>query len=101
VPSTPAAQGSVNPRLSNISLEQANTGRALTGAPVPKKGNMQGLTAGAIVLLVIGLIIFAPFFTIWAINTLFGLGIAYTFKTWCASLILTAAFGKASITVKK
>lgn len=34
------------------------------------------------------LIIFGPLLTIWAINTLFGLGIECTFKTWAATFIL-------------
>jgi hypothetical protein len=41
-----------------------------------------------IVLIIICLCIFGPFLTIWAINTLFGLAIAYSFKTWLAALIL-------------
>jgi len=35
------------------------------------------------------LIWFLPLLFIWSINTLFGLGIGYTFKTWLASLLLT------------
>jgi hypothetical protein len=34
------------------------------------------------------IIFFTPFLGIWALNTLFGLSIAYTFKTWLAALIL-------------
>lgn len=40
------------------------------------------------IIVVFLVIVFGPLFTIWSINTLFGLGIAYTFKTWLASLIL-------------
>jgi hypothetical protein len=43
------------------------------------------------VLLVIVLIVVGPFLSIWALNTLFGLAIAYTLKTWAASLILGLA----------
>lgn len=45
-------------------------------------------------------IIFGPFLNIWAINTLFGLGIAYTFKTWMASIILGAIVGGCKISKK-
>jgi hypothetical protein len=40
-----------------------------------------------IVVLCLG---FLPLATIWALNTLFGLAIAYTFKTWLAALVLAA-----------
>jgi len=39
-------------------------------------------------LLIAALIVFMPLVAIWSLNTLFGLGIAYTFKTWCAAVIL-------------
>ena len=39
-------------------------------------------------LIAIALIIYAPFLIIWSINTLFGLSIVYTFKTWIAVVIL-------------
>ena len=58
----------------------------------------------ALVWFVIGivlLVIFWPWVIIWAVNTLFGLGIAYTFWNWLAVLILTAAFGKTNVSVKK
>lgn len=32
------------------------------------------------------MLIFSPLLTIWALNTLFSLGIAYTFSTWFAML---------------
>jgi len=34
------------------------------------------------------LLVAGPFIVIWALNTLFGLGIAYTIKTWAAALLL-------------
>lgn len=40
--------------------------------------------------LLLGVILVVPFINIWALNTLFGLGIAYTFWTWVASLVLTS-----------
>jgi hypothetical protein len=46
------------------------------------------------------LIVFGPFFTIWALNTLFPvLAIGYTFETWCA-VILLGFFIKGNITYK-
>jgi hypothetical protein len=41
-----------------------------------------------------------PFGGIWALNTLFGLGIAYTFKTWLAALVLGAIINPV-VNVKK
>lgn len=45
------------------------------------------LYLGVIVLFVI-IIIFFPLAVVWALNTLFGLGIAYTFWTWLAVVII-------------
>lgn len=42
-----------------------------------------------LILFLLAMVIAVPFINIWAINTLFGLGIAYTFWTWLASLIVT------------
>lgn len=39
-------------------------------------------------ILVVVAIVFGPLLLIWSLNTLFSLGIAYTFWTWLASLIL-------------
>jgi hypothetical protein len=51
-------------------------------------------------LLLLVLIAVGPFITIWALNTLFGLGIAYTFWTWLAvvwlGLVLQAKIGRKS-----
>lgn len=51
-------------------------------------------------LLIIVLIIAGPLITIWSLNTLFGLGIAYTFWTWLAmawiGAVLTAKLGQKS-----
>lgn len=57
-----------------------------------------GLVGGIIALL--ALIILWPFVIVWAINTLFGLSIAYTFWNWLAALILLTAI-KARVTTKK
>ena len=57
-------------------------------------GFFEGMGAAIVVALVIafivGLILF-PLAQIWALNTLFGLSIAYTFKTWLAALVLGIA----------
>jgi hypothetical protein len=39
------------------------------------------------------IIIFAPFASIWSLNTLFALGIEYTIETWGAALILGSVVG--------
>lgn len=41
-----------------------------------------------LVALVLVAIVFGPLLFLWSLNTLFSLGIAYTFWTWLASLIL-------------
>lgn len=53
------------------------------------------------VIAVFALLLFWPFALIWAVNTLFGLGIAYTFWTWLAAMIIMAAFGKTHVKVEK
>lgn len=40
------------------------------------------------VIISIALILAWPFITIWALNNLFGLSIAFTLKTWLAMLVL-------------
>ena len=45
-----------------------------------------------LVLFFVLLIIVGPFITIWSLNTLFGLGIAYTFWTWLAMIFLGMFF---------
>lgn len=46
-----------------------------------------------VVIIAALIIIFAPFATIWSLNTLFALSIEYTFDTWCAALILGSVAG--------
>ena len=41
---------------------------------------------GMLVVMAAAAFIVGPFITIWCLNTLFTLGIAYTFKTWLAML---------------
>ena len=48
------------------------------------------------------LIVFGPFFTIWALNTLFPLlNIPYTLETWVAVCVLTTIISGGWISVKK
>jgi hypothetical protein len=62
---------------------------------------MRNFGVGAILVLVILLVVFGPFFTIWALNTLFPvLAIAYTFETWCA-VILLGMFLRGNVSVSK
>lgn len=46
------------------------------------------MKVAVILILIILLLVFAPLAEIWALNTLFGLGIAYVFKSWLAMVIL-------------
>jgi hypothetical protein len=62
---------------------------------------LKGIGIVAFIALVILLVVFGPFFTIWSINTLFPvLAIPYTFETWCA-VILLGLFLKGNVTVNK
>ena len=61
---------------------------------------MKALGATAIIAMV-ALVLFWPFAIIWAANTLFGLGIAYTFWTWLAAMIIMVAFGKTHVNIKR
>ena len=50
-----------------------------------------------LIIVAIGALLVTPFATIWALNTLFALGIQYNFWTWLATLYLSGAiFGKFS-----
>lgn len=51
----------------------------------------------SLVLLLIAVIVAVPFINIWAVNTLFGLGIGYTWSTWFASLILSSLVSGQSV----
>lgn len=61
---------------------------------------MKTLGAG-FVIAALALMLFWPFALIWSANTLFGLGIEYTFWTWLAALVIMVAFGKANIKVER
>jgi hypothetical protein len=49
---------------------------------------MDFLKFAGLVALIVFSIVAGPLITIWAVNTLFGLGIAYTFWTWLAMLCI-------------
>ena len=53
------------------------------------------------VIAALALVLFWPFALIWAVNTLFGTAIAYTFWTWLAAMVMMAAFGKTHVKVEK
>jgi len=46
-----------------------------------------------LVILIVLVVVFAPLLIIWSLNTLFGLTITYTIKTWLAALVLGALVG--------
>lgn len=55
-----------------------------------------------IIAVAIAFVIFAPFASIWAVNTLFNTTIPFTFDTWCASLILGGVVsGQSFVSFKK
>jgi ABC-type multidrug transport system permease subunit len=60
-----------------------------------------GLGIVGLVIVVMVLAVLWPLVLIWAMNTLFGSGIAYTFWTWLAVLVLTMTFGKTNVSTNK
>lgn len=55
-----------------------------------------------LVVFVLAMIIFGPFVTIWAVNTIFGTTIAFTFKTWLAAIWLQmVTFGGVQSAINK
>jgi hypothetical protein len=61
---------------------------------------MKDLAVGTIVLTLILWVFLWPLAAIWALNTLFALGIGYTFVNWLAMVVLVAFFGKSTVKVK-
>ena len=59
------------------------------------------MTAVILIGIVVLYIVFLPLAGIWALNTLFGLTIAYTFKTWMAALLLAGIVGGTSKASRK
>lgn len=52
------------------------------------------------IFIIIGLLVFGPFLSIWALNTLFpALAIPYTIETWAATILL-GGFLRANVSVK-
>ena len=51
---------------------------------------MKEFLMASFIFLAIGVIVFGPLVTIWSLNTLFNLNIAYNFSTWAASLFITS-----------
>ena len=54
----------------------------------------------AILIIVVVILAFVPIVTIWALNTLFHLGIPYALNTWAAILVLFSILGGTRIKVK-
>lgn len=50
---------------------------------------VDGTTMTFLLMVIIGAVMFMPLAVIWALNTLFGLGIAYGFYEWLAVFVLT------------
>lgn len=62
---------------------------------------MKALLVVAVAILFALMIVYAPLVTIWSLNTLFHLGIAYTFQTWFAVIwILAVTFGGIKVSSK-
>ena len=53
-----------------------------------------------LIIVVLVVLIVGPLLAIWSLNTLFGLGIAYSIKTWFAALVLAGIVGKSSSSKK-
>lgn len=60
-----------------------------------------GVKVVLLIALLVLVVIFAPLATIWSLNTLFGLAIAYDFWTWLAAVWLSSVtFGGVQAAVK-
>lgn len=56
--------------------------------------NSKAFVVLSLFLVIIAFLFFGPVFTIWSLNTLFGLQIPVSFQTWCAVVwLLTALHG--------
>jgi len=62
---------------------------------------MKNTAAIMFIIILFALVFLVPFAVIWALNTLFALGIPYTFWTWLAMLIVTGTFGKTNVKINK
>jgi 1-acyl-sn-glycerol-3-phosphate acyltransferase len=54
-----------------------------------------------LVLTIILWVFLWPLAAIWALNTLFAMGIAYSFWNWLAMVVLVAFFGKSTVRIKR
>ena len=53
------------------------------------------------IVVILSLLIIAPFLTIWSLNTIFPvLEIPYTLETWTATILLTAVLQSSSLSFK-
>ena len=78
----PASQGTV---LFHLDLQFIQP--APTGAQNREDNTVKNFVYAAIIVAVI---VIGPILMIWSLNTLFGLGIDYSLKTWFAALIVSA-----------
>ena len=62
---------------------------------------MKNIAVTTLVLTFVAWVFLWPLAIIWSLNTLFAMGIAYTFWNWLAMIVLVAFFGKASVKVNK
>lgn len=53
-----------------------------------------------LVLIVLLIVLLAPLAVIWALNTLFSLGIAFTFWSWLAVVVLQLTIFSSNVTRK-
>lgn len=64
--------------------------------------NMQSYLVIALLVFCFGmLLVVSPLFTIWSLNTLFGLGIPLTWKTWAAVVWLITMLHGLKVSVGK
>ena len=64
-----------------------------------KNHNVSAGTMVGLLIVAAAVIVGWPLVIIWALNTLFAFGIAYTFWSWLAVVVLTATFGKGHVKV--
>jgi hypothetical protein len=62
------------------------------------KNDTAGYLVGILIVALIAVLV-APVLLIWALNTLFGLGIAYGFFEWLAALLILGFFKQQPIKV--
>lgn len=66
-----------------------------------KNLNVSAGTMVGLLIVAAALIVGWPLAVIWALNSLFAFGIAYSFLNWLAVVVLTATFGKANVKIVK